>query len=268
MRTIALIGDPVAHSVSPTMHRAAFAAAGLHLDYVGVRIPRGSLAEAWPALREAHAGLNVTRPLKEEILPLLDHVSAGARRAGSVNTVVFEDGRAIGHSTDGSGFVAALARAGVRPRRVVVLGAGGAARAVLAALTDADVSAWSRNPAAVRRLPGVRALTDGDLPGAVARADLLVNATPVGQAPDTEGCPLPATVALHGGLTVFDLVYRPRVTPLLELARRSGCSIVEGVEMLVEQGVRSFELWTGRPAPVDAMREAARAALDRTEVPA
>jgi shikimate dehydrogenase len=266
MRTIALIGDPVAHSISPAMHRAAFAAAGLDIDYVGVRVPGGSLAETWPALRGAHAGLNVTRPLKEEVLPLLDEVSAGARRARSVNTVVFEDERAIGHSTDGSGFVAALARAGMSPRRVVVLGAGGVARAIVATLKDADVSAWARNPAAARQLPGVRALTDGDLAGAVARADLLVNATPVGQAPDTEGCPLPATVALHGGVTVFDLVYRPRVTPLLELAVRAGCPTVEGVEMLVEQGARSFELWTGRPSPVEAMREAARAALDRTEV--
>jgi shikimate dehydrogenase len=266
MRTIALIGDPVAHSISPAIHRAAFAAAGLHMDYVGVRVPRGSLAESWPALRGAHTGLNVTRPLKEEVLPLLDRVSAAARRAGSVNTVVFEDGRAIGHSTDGAGFVAALARAGVSPRRVVVLGAGGAARAIVEALWDAEVSAWARNPAAARRLPGVRALTDGDLAGAVARADLLVNATPVGQAPATEGTPLPGTVALHGGLTVFDLVYRPRVTPLLKLALRAGCPTVEGVEMLVEQGVRSFELWTGRPAPVEAMREAARAAVDRTEV--
>lgn len=266
MRTIALIGDPVAHSISPAMHRAAFAAAGLDLDYVGVRVPRGSLAESWLALRGAHAGLNVTRPLKVEVLPLLDGVSSGVRRAGSVNTVVFEDGRAIGHSTDGPGFVAALARAGVSPRRVVVLGAGGVARAIVAALKDADVSAWARNPAAARLLPGVRALTNGDLAGAVARADLLVNATPVGQAPDTEGCPLLATVALHGGLTVFDLVYRPRVTPLLALALRAGCPTVEGVDMLVEQGVRSFELWTGRPAPVEAMREAAQAAVDRTEV--
>ncbi len=269
MSTIALIGDPVAHSVSPAMHRAGFAATGLDLEYVAVLVAGGRLGAAWPRLRAEHAGLNVTRPLKEEVVPLLDELAPGARRAGSVNTVAFADGRAVGHSTDGPGFLAALDRGGgSRPRRVVLLGAGGAARSVLAAIEDAEVSVWARDPAAARRLSGARALAHRELVDAVARADLLVNATPVGQAPDAEASPLPGDVPLHAGLTVFDLVYRPRVTRLLRRAAAAECRTVEGVDMLVEQGARSFEIWTGRPAPAAVMREAAVAALDEAQVPA
>lgn len=269
MSTIALIGDPVAHSVSPAMHRAGFAATGLDLEYVAVRVAGGRVGAAWPRLRAEHAGLNVTRPLKEEIIPLLDGLAPGARRAGSVNTVAFADGRSVGRSTDGPGFLAALDRAGAPPpHRVVLLGAGGAARAILAALRDAEVSVWARDPAAAHRLAGARAVSGDELDYAVARADLLVNATPVGQAPDAEASPLPGDVPLHAGLTVLELVYRPRVTRLLRRAAAAGCRTVEGVDMLVEQGARSFEIWTGRPAPVAIMREAAVAALDEAEVPA
>lgn len=264
MRTIALIGDPVSRSPSPSMHRAAFAATGLDLDYVAERVTRNDLRKGFDGLRERHIGLNVTRPLKEAIVDLLDEVRGDAARTGSVNTVVFAEGLAIGESTDGAGFLAALARAGKpSPRRAVILGAGGSARAVGAALLSSgtEVTIAARDP---RRGPetaeaiGAAAipLEPAALTAGLEQADLLVNATPLG-----EHSPLPQGVALHPKLTVFDLVYTPRATRLLMAARAMGCPAVEGVEMLVEQGARSFEIWTGLRPPTEVMRDAALAAL-------
>ena len=265
MRTIALIGDPVAQSPSPAMHRAAFAASGLDLDYVAERVKRNDLRKAFDGLRERHAGLNVTRPLKEAIVELLDEVHGDAARTGSVNTVVFAEGRAIGDSTDGAGFLAALARAGrPSPKRAVILGAGGSARAVGAALlaSGAQVTIAARDPrrgSTTADAIGATAISMDPAPlgAALEPADLLVNATPLG-----ERSPLPEGVALHAELTVFDLVYTPRATRLLMAARVIGCRTVEGVEMLVEQGARSFEIWTGLRPPTEAMRDAAVAALE------
>jgi shikimate dehydrogenase len=273
---VALVGDPVAHSASPAIHAAAFIALGLDLEYVSVRIIRDDLAEAFPVLRRTFLGLNVTRPLKEAILPLLDDVSPEAAAAGSVNTVVFRDGRAEGHSTDGAGFLAALERSGASgARRALILGTGGAARAVAAALleTGAAVLVSGRNAEAGRRL--VDDLSAARTRGAggdhveflsaepltlareVELADLLVNATPVGGWPDIDRSPLPEEVPLRPGHTVFDLVYRPRRTRLLDRASAAGCHVVEGIEMLIEQGARSFSIWTGLEAPVEVMRQAA-----------
>jgi shikimate dehydrogenase len=265
LKTIALIGDPVAQSPSPAMHRAAFAATGLDLDYVAERVTRDELPDAFDRLREQHIGLNVTIPLKEAMIPLLDEVHGDAVQTKSVNTVAFVEGLAVGESTDGAGFLAALRRSrGPSPRRAVILGAGGAARAVVAALRGAGAEATfaARDPerAAVAAeavgATGV-ALEAEALTPVLAAADLLVNATPLG-----DRSPLPAGVPLHPGLTVFDLVYRPKVTRLLAAARVLGCRTVEGVEMLVEQGARSFEIWTGVRAPIEAMRDAALEALE------
>lgn len=267
MRTIALIGDPVRHSPSPAMHRAAFAATGLDLEYILERVPREELAAAVDRLRERCLGLNVTIPLKEAIVPLLDEVRGAAATTGSVNTVMFTNRRAIGDSTDGEGFIAAL-RGGNRPvgRSALILGAGGAARAVGAALraSGADVTISARDPDRASTAAG--AIDARGIPfdtkavnAALGEADLLVNATPIG-----DRSPLPPNVGLHSGLTVFDLVYRPRVTPLLAAARALGCRTVEGVEMLVEQGARSFEVWTGLRPPVEVMRDAALAHLEVT----
>ena len=270
-RSIALIGDPVAHSVSPAMHSAAFVALGLDLEYVARRVSVADLRAAFPALRRGFLGLSVTRPLKEAVIPLLDRLSPEAARAATVNTVAFRGGRAEGHSTDGPGFLAALREAGAGdPEHAVIVGTGGAARAVACALADlgSRVVVTGRNPDAGRRLAAELegrlafvAPEPEDLTRAVAAADLLVNATPVGQWPSVGACPVPDGVLLHPGLTVFDLVYRPRATSLLGRARASGCRTVEGVEMLIRQGAGSFEIWTDLPAPVDAMRRAALEAL-------
>jgi shikimate dehydrogenase len=263
---VALIGDPVAHSVSPAMQRAAFERCGLQMDYVAVRVPLHELVAAFDGLRERFVGLNVTRPLKEAVIPLLDRIGPKAAAAGSVNTVVF-GAEAYGHSTDGTGFLRALARAAVDPGgRTVVLGTGGAARAVAAALiqTGGAVSVSGRNEEAGATIAaelGASFIAREDFGDAASTSDLLVNATPIGQAEDDQ-LPFPSDTPLGPGTAVFDLVYRPRRTALLRLAEARGCATIEGIEMLIEQGARSFELWTDRPAPVDVMRRAAYAALD------
>ena len=285
VRRVLLIGDPVGLSVSPVMQRAAFAAAGLDgWTYDAVRVPLVELDRAWARLcRGAEeddgaspvAGLNVTIPLKEALIPLLDAVRPEALAAGSVNTVTFDgSGRAIGDSTDGAGFMAALARVDGRPRRrAVILGSGGAARAVAASLRTAgsEVLIAGRNADAGERIAADLDVAfepwDPDDPSTLRRgldgADLLANATPIGSlGSDPDASPLPANVALDPATTVFDLVYRPRRTALLQRAARAGCLVVEGIEMLVEQGARSFERWTGLAAPVDAMRRTAYRALD------
>ena len=274
-RAVVLVGDPVAGSVSPPMQQAAFDALGLDLRYQALRVPPEALAEAFAGLRRRAAGLNVTRPLKELVIPLLDSMAEDAARAGSVNTVVFREAggddvpvTAEGHSTDGAGFVAALERRARRlPGSAVVLGTGGAARAVAAALAErgASVAVFGRNAERGLRLAGDLGASfvppDGVF-DAVARADLVVNATPLGSGPTANAeSPLPPDAALRRGMVVFDLVYRPRETALLRQARAAGCRTIEGIEMLIEQGARSVELWTGLAAPVHVMRTAAYQAL-------
>ncbi len=288
---LALIGDPVAGSVSPVMQRAAFAAAGMDVDYRGLRVKEGELPSLFPGLRASLHGLNVTAPLKQAVLPMLDEIGPAAAAAGSVNTVVFSGGLARGESTDGDGFLAALRGVRESPtRKAVVIGTGGAARAVTAALLreGASVAVAGRNEDAGRRLIsdvargtkdvlrdriprrppagggspalGFTAFGSTSFSGALETADLLVNCTPVGD-PALRGPVVPPSL-LHDRLTVVDLVYRPRRTALLEAARAAGCLTVEGIEMLIEQGARSFELWTGLSAPVEVMRHAAYFALD------
>jgi shikimate dehydrogenase len=270
MRTVALIGDPVSHSVSPPMHKAAFRQCGLDLDYLAIRVRPDELTRLFPTLRAEHLGLNVTRPLKESVLPLVDEVTDEAAEVRAVNTVSFDADRSTGDITDGHGFLTALARRGApAPANAVVLGTGGVARAIGFALhrAGAEVTIAGRTRTRARTLAAELGGNDVRLDAATLSpvldgADLLVNATPVGGPGEEDNSPLPAGVPLHDRLTVFDVVYRPRVTPLLRAAIDAGAVAVEGVDMLVEQGARSFEMWTGTQAPVDVMRAAALEALD------
>lgn len=264
MASFALIGDPVEHSPSPAIFAAAFEAAGLEHTYEAVRVGRDELAPRWDELRERFAGMNVTTPLKEAVLPLLDGLAPDAREAGSVNTVVLRRGRAKGHTTDGEGFLAALERStGPAPPVALVVGSGGAARAVVAALRGrgAEVGVTARDARAAARLAkelDARPVLPDQAAGFLANADLLVQATPAREGGEF---PLLDALPLHARLTVFDLVYRPRRTALLARAEAAGCRTIEGVEMLVEQAARSFELWTAEAPDTDAMRTAALAAL-------
>jgi shikimate dehydrogenase len=278
---VAVFGDPVAHSLSPAMHNAAFRALGLAWRYGKRRVPRSRLRAALGAAKlRRWRGVNLTIPLKEAALPLMDRLTPEARRAGAVNTVTFEGGRMVGHSTDGEGFLRALRDArGYRPLggRVVVLGAGGAARSVAAALAQAgarSIVIVNRHPARARALARalgrhrgvtVRAVA-WPAPGAwgrvLARAGLLVNATSVGLR--GEPSPVPAG-AMSRSLRVADLVYNPACTALLRAARSRGARAVNGEGMLVYQGALAFERWTGRRAPVRIMRRALAAALKASQ---
>ncbi len=280
-RVVGVIGDPVAHSLSPTLHNAAFEALGLDWVYVAFPVPRGWGAEAVAAVPALGlAGFNVTMPHKEDVAAACDELTADAAALRSVNTVVARpDGRTLGDSTDGPGFLDALAdkEITVAGQPVLVLGAGGAARAVVLALGRAGalVTVAARRPEAAESAaalsPGARAvLLEAVAPlgpssvrsaGAVGPTAfaLIVNATPLGM---SGGDALPVDPeSLHAGQAVVDLVYHPADTPLLIAARARGARAVNGLGMLLHQAARSFTLWTGEPAPLDAMRAAVTAAL-------
>jgi shikimate dehydrogenase len=267
-RVAGVIGDPVHHSLSPAIHNAGFAALGLDWVYVAFPVAPGRAAAAVAALQTLGlAGLSVTMPHKAAAAAAVDRLSPTAAHLGVVNTVYRLDDEVVGDSTDGPGFVDALrADHGWDPhgRRVVVLGTGGAARAVVLALAEsgaAEVAVVGRRQAsagscaALARSTGVVRSVE-----AVAGADLVVNATPVGMAGSGSEHALPLGVdpsMVGEGQLVADLVYAPAVTPFLEMAQARGATTGNGLGMLVHQAARQFGLWTGEPAPVEVMRAAA-----------
>jgi shikimate dehydrogenase len=266
-RVVGVIGDPVSHSLSPTVHNAAFEALGLDWVYVAFPVARGRGADAVAAVSALGlAGFNVTMPHKEEVARACDELTDDAAALRSVNTVVARpDGLTLGDSTDGPGFLDALADdvIDVAGKAVLVLGAGGAARAVVLALgrAGAAVTVAARRPDAAEAAAALAPGTQTIPLGAVEPApySLLVNATPLGM---SGGDPLPVDPeALHSKLAVVDLVYHPADTPLLTAARAKGALAINGLGMLLHQAARSFTLWTGQPAPIDAMRAAVTTAL-------
>ena len=259
-RAYAVVGFDVSRSLSPVLHNRAFAARGL--DAVYVPLPAESLpafVAALPALELS--GFSVTRPYKVDIVPFLHEVEERAAVCGSVNTVVVDDGGMLrGSTTDGLGVLASLKkRIDVKGRAVVILGAGGAARSAALSLAKkgAAVTLLARDPQ--RAAEAARGV--GANHGALGEAgrhpwDVLVNATPVGSGDLVDETPLDA--ALHRpGTVVLDMVYDPLETRLLKEARAAGCTIVDGIEMLVAQAVAQFETWTGLEAPADVMHKAA-----------
>lgn len=278
-RKYALLGWPVAHSVSPPMQEAAFKAVGIPATYVLRAVRPEQLAETVTALRdEGFAGWNITVPHKQQMATLLDEIDPEAQVAGSINTVVNRDGRLIGHSTDGPGMEAAVREGfGVElaGQAVVFLGAGGAARAVSAHFALHGVRrlwVFNRTVDRARALVGTlheaapdipvaaHSLADtGVLAAALAEADLLIQATSLGlHAGDPT--PIPPEL-LRPGLAVVDMIYRP--TQLLRAAARLGCPTADGRGMLLHQGAESFRIWTGRPAPIEVMRRALDDALEK-----
>lgn len=265
-----VIGSPVRHSLSPALHNAAFAAHGLNWAYVAFEVPPGRGAAALAAMRTLGlGGLSVTMPLKEEAFEAVDRLDPAAGALRSVNTVAVDaDGALVGYSTDGEGFVASLgADAGFDPSgaRVVVVGAGGAGRAVVDALARhgaAEIVVVNRNQhravAAAALAAGIgRVGSNDDVP----HADLVVNATSLGMSGDTT-LPVPGA-SLRPGQLVADLVYHPLDTPLLVAARSVGARTLDGLGMLVHQAALQQELWTGSRPDVHVMRRAAEAELAR-----
>lgn len=276
--TCGIVGDPVAHSLSPVMHNAAFEHESLDHVYVAWRVPRGTAASCAEAMRALGIrGLNVTVPHKVDIIAHLDEVDAQAARIGAVNTVVNSAGRLHGYNTDAQGFLHGLWSRGIDTRglNVMVLGAGGAARAVVFALVGAGarVTVLNRNveraaslardvAAATGAHIAHDALTGDVLASQLREVALLVNTTSVGMHPLQEETPCPVEL-LRRELAVCDIVYNPRETALLRAAAALGAVTVDGVEMLVRQGAMAFELWTGIDAPVGVMRAAVLGELGR-----
>ena len=262
-RLYAVIGDPIAHSLSPVMHNAAFRRMGHNGVYVAFRVTDLPGAVAGIRALNLH-GCSVTIPHKVAIMALLDHVDPLARQIGAVNTIVNDAGRLSGFNSDSPGAMAALLeKTPVARRHVAVIGAGGAARALAHGVTahGGRLTIVNRSADKGRRLAGE---VDGEFCSladfAGVGVDILVNTTPVGMTPHTDWMPV-THACLRPGMTVMDIVYHPLETRLIRAARDAGCTVVDGVAMFVHQGACQFERWTGKKAPVQLMKKTVLEAL-------
>ncbi len=269
-KVCAVIGNPVEHSLSPAIHNAAFEKLGLDYAYVAFRVE--DIAAAMTGMRALgnFRGLSVTIPHKTAIMECLDEVDEVARNIGSVNTVLKEDGLLKGSSSDGPGALKALADRGADPagKRVLILGTGGAARAVsftlatmenppeisLLGVIPDELDALARDlkdktPASISET----GLDEASLRKGVGDAGIIIHCTPVGMHPKIEDTLIPKGL-LTPEHVVFDIVYTPRETRLIREAKEVGCKTIPGLEMFVNQAVVQFELWTGETAPIDVMR--------------
>jgi shikimate dehydrogenase len=273
MKHIYLLGYPLGHSVSPAMHNAAFQELGIDWEYAYLETPLDKLSDAIARLREdACAGANVTIPHKQAVMPMLDEISETARMVNAVNTIVNREGRLFGDNTDAAGFIVLLAENHIHPRnaRVGVLGAGGAASAVayaLAAEGAHEIHIINRSGRHAAELadrlhlvfPKLNLATNWK--ESLADAHILVNATSIGMYPDVADSPMPPGLAFSPHTIVVDLVYNPAETKFLADAKQGGARTIGGLGMLVHQGASAFTMWTGRAAPIETMRKAARDAL-------
>lgn len=277
-----IIGDPIEHTMSPVMHNAAFEKVGVDYLYLPFRVKKEELGKAIEGMRALNIrGLNVTIPHKVAVIPLLDELDPLAGRIGAVNTIVNDDGILRGYNTDAAGFLQALLEKGVEPKgeNIVVLGAGGASRAISFILAERGAHLvilnrlleldWAEELAgkisrAFKQGIEVLELSEGNLARVLEKAALLVNATSVGMSPNVDETPVPSEL-LKSGLTVFDVVYNPSKTKLLKEAEEAGARTISGLDMLVWQGALAFEKWTGLEAPVELMRAEATKELQRYE---
>lgn len=279
---VGVFGWPVAHSLSPPMHNAAFAALGLDWAYIPFPVAPENIGTAVQSLNALGiVGVNLTIPHKESVLPFLDEITDEARLVGAVNTVHCVEGRLLGDNTDGRGFYEPLRELGtsVAGKSVLVLGAGGAARAVVFQLAreGAKVFLTNRTQERADRLAQdvrnagfpadtiqVIAAEDRPLLAEVTRAaTLLVQTTRIGMHPESEALPPVPLDAFHTDLMVYDLVYNPVHTRLLQEARQRGCKTMTGVKMLVYQGAVAFQRWTGHWPPTEVMEQAVLRGLHR-----
>ncbi len=268
---LAILGHPIGHSLSPVFHTTALQLCGLEGSYEAIDVAPAALTRTWhEELRDRSTGLNITLPHKVEIMRLMDDVAGDARESGAVNTAVRTEGGWVGHNTDVAGVERTLShlRSSFADGSIVVIGAGGAARAVLHALgrmaPGRDVFVINRNRERAELLcetfrrvfPSLRPLSANGPEGAdIARASaLLIQATPVGMHPQEGRRPLEGLDVFSTGQVVFDLIYRPRETRFLSDARASGATVVGGLEMFLHQAAASFELWTGVTPPIDKLR--------------
>jgi len=282
-RVVGIFGHPVHHSLSPIMHNAAFESLGLDYQYFAFDVRPEMLRRAVEGLRALQmVGVNVTVPHKEKVIRYLDQLSPEARLMGAVNTIENRGGQLIGHNTDGMGFIMAFQDTfgqSVKGKRTLLLGAGGAARAVAIQMVSQGVSEMiiaNRTYARARKL--VKAITE-IFPGASAlairlqgeslakiclRADILIHATSAGLMLDSLLNILPTS--FRPSMLVCDLTYNPPHTPFLKMAAKAGCKTMNGVGMLLYQGTLAFRIWTGQEAPLSVMRTALEQAIQQLPV--
>ena len=270
-RLAAVVANPIKHSISPFIHNTAFEATNTNGVYLAWEVKGTDLAETVANIRRYQMfGINLSMPYKEQVIPYLDQLSEEARLIGAVNTVVNREGTLIGYNTDGKGFFKSLPSFKISKKRLVLLGAGGAAKAILAqAILDgvSQISVFVRSSSMEKTRPylekiqnatGFRvdlfALEDvSELQARIIDSDLLVNATSVGM--DESSHPIPTSIVLPEMLLVADVIYQPFETPFLKWARNQGNQSINGLGMLLYQAAEAFELWTGKEMPTDQIWE-------------
>ena len=275
-----IIGDPIEHTMSPVMHNAAFKNMGVDYVYLPFRVRKEELGKAIEGMRALNIrGLNVTIPHKVAVIPFLDELDHLADKIGAINTIVNDDGVLKGYNTDATGFLQALRERGIEPKgkSVVILGAGGASRAISFILAERGSSlvilnrTWSRAKICTDRISEIfqreataLKLNRENLAAALSQADILINATSVGMSPNINETPVTSDL-LRPNLVVYDIVNNPTKTRLQREAEAVGSKTISGLDMLVWQGALAFEKWTGVKAPIGVMREEVIKVLQRHE---
>ena len=270
-RLAAVVANPIKHSISPFIHNQAFEATHTNGVYVAWEVEATDLAETVANIRRYQMfGINLSMPYKEQVIPYLDQLSEEARLIGAVNTVVNREGTLIGYNTDGKGFFKSLPSFKISRKRLVLLGAGGAAKAILAqAILDgvSQISVFVRSSSIEKTRPYLEKIQNAtgfrvdlfaledvqNLQDSITKADLLVNATSVGM--DGSSQPIPTSIVLPEKLLVADVIYQPFETPFLKWARNQGNQSINGLGMLLYQAAEAFELWTGKEMPTDQIWE-------------
>ena len=270
-RLAAVVANPIKHSISPFIHNSAFEATNTNGVYLAWEVDAAELAETVANIRRYQMyGINLSMPYKEQVIPYLDQLSEEACLIGAVNTVVNREGTLIGYNTDGKGFFKSLPSFKISRKRLVLLGAGGAAKAILAqAILDgvSQISVFVRSSSMEKTRPYLEKIQNAtgfrvdlfalediqDLQDSITQADLLVNATSVGM--DGSSQPIPTSIVLPEKLMVVDVIYQPFETPFLKWARKQGNQSINGLGMLLYQAAEAFELWTGKEMPTDQIWE-------------
>ena len=270
-RLAAVVANPIKHSISPFIHNSAFEATNTNGVYLAWEVDAAELAETVANIRRYQMyGINLSMPYKEQVIPYLDQLSEEACLIGAVNTVVNREGTLIGYNTDGKGFFKSLPSFKISRKRLVLLGAGGAAKAILAqAILDgvSQISVFVRSSSMEKTRPYLEKIQNAtgfrvdlfaledvqDLQDSITKADLLVNATSVGM--DGTSQPIPTSIVLPEKLMVADVIYQPFETPFLKWARNQGNQSINGLGMLLYQAAEAFELWTGKEMPTDQIWE-------------
>ena len=270
-RLAAVVANPIKHSISPFIHNSAFEATNTNGVYLAWEVDAAELAETVANIRRYQMyGINLSMPYKEQVIPYLDQLSEEACLIGAVNTVVNREGTLIGYNTDGKGFFKSLPSFKISKKRLVLLGAGGAAKAILAqAILDgvSQISVFVRSSSMEKTRPYLEKIQNAtgfrvdlfaledvqDLQDSITQADLLVNATSVGM--DGSSQPIPTSIILPEKLLVADVIYQPFETPFLKWAKEQGNQSINGLGMLLYQAAEAFELWTGKEMPTDQIWE-------------